>query len=219
MSNKQTEGNHRDVETTMREHFQDVVNGKQIPHDDFERHLAEATKIRNKVAKGESENPPKDLDNALSHLKEARKHLPNSDLRDTFCDILNSLETEINQMKKQDAYNDIMSALLHAYEAHPEMKVEEIIAQVAQEMGTSEKGLENIKISSELLDKFQEKKTALATAHEDGESTKKWILSETARMTKNRTDEEKALIAKGIVKTVNNGVEQSLTEGQNSKEE
>lgn len=116
-------------------------------------------------------------------------------------------------------YDEIMTALLQAYEAHPEMDAEEIIAQVAQEMGTSEKGLEKIKISSELLDKYQEKKTALEAAHEDGETTKKWILSETARMTENRTDEEKALIAKGIVKAVNNGVEQSLTEGQNSKKE
>ena len=115
-------------------------------------------------------------------------------------------------------YNEIMSALLQAYEAHPEMDVEEIIAQVAREMGASEKSLENIKATSAMLDKFQEKKTALEAAHEDGETTKKWILAETARMTENRTDAEKAIIADTIVETVSRGVEQSLTEGQNSKE-
>ena len=55
-------------------------------------------------------------------------------------------------------YDEIMAALLQAYEAHPEIDVEEIIAQVAQEMGTSEKSLENIKATSAMLDKFQEKK-------------------------------------------------------------
>lgn len=132
---------------------------------------------------------------------------------------LKKLRPLFYDQKTSMTYDKIMTTLLQAYEAHPEMKVEEIIAQVAQEMGTSEKGLENIKISSELLDNFQEKKMALEAAHEDGETTKKWILSETARMTENRTDEEKALIAKDIVKAVNNGVEQSLTEGQNSKED
>ena len=116
-------------------------------------------------------------------------------------------------------YDEIMSALLQAYEAHPEMDVEEIIAQVAREMGASDKSLENIKASSAMLDKFQEKKTALEAAHEEGEATKKWLLTETARMTENRTDEEKAIIAKGIVKAVNSGVNQSMTEGQNNKEE
>lgn len=42
-------------------------------------------------------------------------------------------------------YDKIMAALLQAYEAHPEMDVEEIIAQVAREMDASEKSLENIK--------------------------------------------------------------------------
>jgi predicted HTH transcriptional regulator len=116
-------------------------------------------------------------------------------------------------------YDEIMSALLQAYEAHPEMDVEEIIAQVAREMGASDKSLENIKASSAMLDKFQEKKTALEAAHEEGETTKKWLLTETARMTENRPDEEKAIIADAIVETVNRGVNQSLTEGQNSKEE
>jgi sirohydrochlorin ferrochelatase len=115
-------------------------------------------------------------------------------------------------------YDKIMSALLQAYEAHPEMDVEEIIAQVAREIGASDKSLKSIKASSAMLDKFQEKKTALEAAHEDGETTKKWILTETARMTENRTDEEKAIIADTIVETVNRGIEQSLTEGQNNKE-
>ena len=116
-------------------------------------------------------------------------------------------------------YDEIMSALLQAYEAHPEMDVEEIIAQVAREMGASDKSLKSIKASSAILDKFQEKKKALEAAHEEGETTKKWLLTETARMTKNRTDEEKAIIADAIVETVNQGVKQSLTEGQNNKEE
>ena len=116
-------------------------------------------------------------------------------------------------------YDEIMAALLQAYEAHPEMDVEEIIAQVARKIGASDKSLESIKASSVMLDKFQEKKTALEAAHEDGETTKKWILAETARMTENRTDEEKAIIADAIVETVNHGVKQSLTEGQNNKEE
>ena len=115
-------------------------------------------------------------------------------------------------------YDEIMAALLQAYEAHPEMDVEEIIAQVAREMGASDKSLENIKATSAMLDKFQEKKKALEDAHDDGETTKKWLLTETARMTENRTDEEKVIIADAIVGTVNRSVEQSLTEGQNNKE-
>ena len=171
------------------------------------------------MANGKSENPSSDLDEAQRHLEEARKHLPNSDLRDDFCNILDSTETEINQLKKRIIYDEIMAALLQAYEAHPEMDVEEIIAQVAREMGANDKSLENIKASSAMLDKFQEKKTALEAAHEEGETTKKWLLTETARMTENRTDEEKAIITDAIVETVNRGVKQSLTEGQNSKEE
>ena len=109
-------------------------------------------------------------------------------------------------------YNEIMAALLQTYEAHPEMDVDEIIAQVAREIGASDKCLENIKASSAMLDKFQEKKMAREAAREEGESTKKWILTETARMIENRTDEEKANIADAIVEMVNRGVNQSLTE-------
>ena len=116
-------------------------------------------------------------------------------------------------------YDEIMAALLHAYEAHPEMDVEEIIAQVAREMDTCDKSMESIKSSLAMLDKFQEKKKALEEAREDGETTKKWLLTETVRMTENRTDEEKAIIADAIVETLNRGVEQSLTKGQNKKEE
>lgn len=115
-------------------------------------------------------------------------------------------------------YDEIMSELLQAYEAHPEMDVEEIIAQVATKIGASDKSLENIKASTAMLDKFQEKKAALEVAHENGETTKKWILTETARMTEKRTDEEKAIITEAIVETVNRGVKQSLTEGQNNEE-
>lgn len=116
-------------------------------------------------------------------------------------------------------YNEIMAALLQAYEAHPDMGVEEIIAQVAQEMDTSEKSMESIKASSELLDKFQEKKTILEAAHEDGETTKKWILTETARMTESRTDEEKEALANAIVETIDHGVKDSLSEEPKNKEE
>ena len=115
-------------------------------------------------------------------------------------------------------YDEIMSALLQAYEAHPEMDVEEIIAQVAREMGASEKSLDNIKKTSAILDKFQEKKTVLEAAHEDGETTKKWILAETARMTEGRTDEEKETLTKAIVEKVELGVKNSLDEEPNNKE-
>lgn len=116
-------------------------------------------------------------------------------------------------------YDEIMAALLQAYEAHPEMDVEEIIAQVAREMGASDKSLENIKASSAMLDKFQEKKTALEAAHEEGETTKKWLLTETARMTEDRTDEEKEAFANAIVETIDHGVKTSLTGEPNNKEE
>lgn len=116
-------------------------------------------------------------------------------------------------------YDEIMSALLQTYEAHPEMDVEEIIAQVAREMGASEKSMESINASSELLDKFQDKKTALEAAHEDGETTKKWILTETVRMTEGRTDEEKEALANAIVETIGHGVKNSLAEEPNNKEE
>ena len=116
-------------------------------------------------------------------------------------------------------YDEIMSALLQAYEAHPEMDVEEIIAQVAREMGASEKSLENIKKTSVMLDKFQEKKTALEAAHEDGETTKKWILAETEKLTEGRSDKEKAAIAEGIAKAVDRGVQQSISEEEPTKKE
>ena len=116
-------------------------------------------------------------------------------------------------------YDEIMAALLQAYEAHPEMDVEEIIAQVAREMGASKMSMESIKASSELLDKFQEKKTSLEAAHEGGETTKKWILTETARMTEGRTDKEKAALANAIVEKVELGVKNSFTEEPNNKEE
>lgn len=108
-------------------------------------------------------------------------------------------------------YNEIMTALLQTYEAHPEMEVEEIIAQVAREMGASEKSMENIKASLSLLDKMQEKKSSLEAAHENGDSTKKWILAETEKLTRNRNDEDKAAIAEGIAKAVNRGVQQSIS--------
>jgi hypothetical protein len=116
-------------------------------------------------------------------------------------------------------YNEIMAALLQAYEAHPEMDVEEIIAQVAREIGANEKSMESIKASSELLDKYQEKKASLEAAHEDGETTKKWILTETARMTESRTDEEKEALTNAIVETIDHGVKDSLSEEPKNKEE
>ena len=116
-------------------------------------------------------------------------------------------------------YDEIMAALLQAYEAHPEMGVEEIIAQVAQKLGASEKSKEDIKASSAMLDKFQEKKKALEAAHENGETTKKWILTETARMTEGRTDKEKEDLTKAIVEMVELRVKRSLTDESNNKEE
>jgi hypothetical protein len=107
-------------------------------------------------------------------------------------------------------YDEIMSALLQAYEAHPEMDVEQIIAQVAQKLGASEKSLGNIKESIALLDKMQEMKMSLDAAHDKRDSTKKWILSETARMTESRTDDEKAQFVTTMNKTVDRWVEESL---------
>lgn len=207
------------IEGAVREELLSVFKGETPPRDDFEKHLVEVTKIRNKLAENSCEKPSSAIEEALQHLEEARKQMPNSNQRDILSDILNALETEFNQMKKQVAYNDIMSALLQAYEAHPEMDVEEIIAQVAQEMGTSEKSMESIKATSELLDRFQEKKTALEAAHEDGESTKKWILTETAHMTESRTDDEKAAVANAIAEAIDGGVKNSLAEEQNKQEE
>lgn len=111
-------------------------------------------------------------------------------------------------------YNEIMAALLQAYEAHPEMEVEQIIAQVAREMGASEKSMESIKSSLSLLDKMQEKKLSLEAAHENGDSTKKWILAETEKLTRDRVDKEKAALAEGIVKAVDRGVQQSISEDE-----
>ena len=116
-------------------------------------------------------------------------------------------------------YDEIMAALLRTYEAHPEMGVEEIIAQVAREMGASEKSLENIKATSAMLDKFQEKKATLEAAHEDGETTKKWILAETKNLTEGRSDEEKAAIAEGVAKAVDRGVQQSISGDEPTEKE
>lgn len=117
-------------------------------------------------------------------------------------------------------YNEIMAALLQAYEAHPEMDVEQIIAQVAQDMGASEKSMENIKSSLSLLDKMQEKKASLEAAHENGDTTKKWILNETEKLTRGRNDEEKAAIAEGIAKAADRCVQQNISEdGPTNKEE
>lgn len=109
-------------------------------------------------------------------------------------------------------YNEIMSALLKAYEENPEKDVEQIIAQVAHEMGASQKCMEDINSSLSLLDKMQEKKTSLEAAHENGDSTKKWILAETEKFTEGRNDEDKAAIAEGIAKAVDRSVQQSISE-------
>ena len=116
-------------------------------------------------------------------------------------------------------YNEIMAALLQAYEAHPEMDVEKIIAQVAQEFGASENCMNSIKASMGLLDEMQEKKSSLEAAHEEGETTKKWILAETAKLTEGRTDEEKAAIAEGIAKAVDCGVLQSIGDDEPTNKE
>lgn len=104
-------------------------------------------------------------------------------------------------------YSEIMAALLQAYEAHPEMEVEQIIAQVAREMGASEKCMEDINSSLSLFDKMQEKKSSLEAAHENGNTTKRWILSETDKLTAGRNDEDKAAIAEGIANAVDRGVQ------------
>ena len=117
-------------------------------------------------------------------------------------------------------YDEIMTALLQAYEAHPEMEVEQIIAQVAQELGLGEKSLDSIKKSMVMLDKMQEKKESLETAHENCDSTKKWILSETAKITEGRTDDEIATITEAITNAVDQSVEESLNSDEpNSKED
>jgi predicted chitinase len=104
-------------------------------------------------------------------------------------------------------YSEIMAALLQAYEAHPEMEVQQIIAQVAHEMGASEKCMEDINSSLLLLDKMQEKKSSLEAAHENGDTTKRWILAETDKLTAGGNDEDKAAIAEGIAKAVDRGVQ------------
>jgi hypothetical protein len=104
-------------------------------------------------------------------------------------------------------YSEIMAALLQAYEAHPEMEVEQIIAQVAREMGASERCMEDINSSLSLLDKMQEKKSSLEAAHENGDTTKRWILAETDKLTAGRNDENKAAIAEGIAKAADRVVQ------------
>ena len=116
-------------------------------------------------------------------------------------------------------YDEIMTALLQAYEAHPEMDVEQIIVQVAQELGLGEKSMESIKKSMGMLDKMQEKKESLETAHENCNSTKKWILSETAKITEGRTDDEIATITKAITKAVDQSVEDSLNSDEPNSQE
>lgn len=116
-------------------------------------------------------------------------------------------------------FDRIMSALLQTYEAHPEMDVEEIIAQVAQEMGTSKKSMENIKSSLSLLEKMQEKKFSMEAAHENGDTTKKWILAETEKLTEGRSDKERAAIAEGVAKAVDRGVQQSISGDEPTKKE
>lgn len=207
------------MDADYKEELLSVFKGEKTPRDEFEKHLVEATKIRNNVDNHKYKTPSLALKDALRHLEEARKYMPNSSQRDVLSDIVGALESEINQMMKLEAYNEIMSALLQAYEAHPEMDVEEIITQVAREMGASEKSLENIKETSAMLDKFQEKKTALEAAHEDGETTKKWILAETEKLTEGRSDKERAAIAEGVVKAVDRGVRQSISEDEPTKKE
>jgi hypothetical protein len=99
------------------------------------------------------------------------------------------------------------------------MDVEEIIAQVAQEMGTSEKSMENIKSSLSLLEKMQEKKFSMEAAHENGDTTKKWILAETEKLTEGKNDEERAAIAEGIAKAVDRGVKRSIGEDESTHKE
>lgn len=207
------------MDADYKEELLSVFKGEKTPRDEFEKHLVEATKIRNNVDNHKYKTPSLALKDALRHLEEARKYMSNSSQRDVLSDIVGALESEINQMMKLEAYNEIMSALLQAYEAHPEMDVEEIITQVAREMGASEKSLENIKETSAMLDKFQEKKTALEAAHEDGETTKKWILAETEKLTEGRSDKERAAIAEGVVKAVDRGVRQSISEDEPTKKE
>ena len=117
-------------------------------------------------------------------------------------------------------YDEIMAELLQTYEAHPEMDVELIIAQVAQELGLGEKSKESVKASMGMLDKMQEQKESLETAHENCDSTKKWILSETAKITEGRTDDEIATITEAITNAVDQSVEESLNSDEpNSKED
>ena len=116
-------------------------------------------------------------------------------------------------------YDEIMAELLQTYEAHPEMDVELIIAQVAQELGLGEKSKESVKASMGMLDKMQEQKESLETAHENCDSTKKWILSETVKITEGRTDDEKAKIVKSITKAVDRSVEESLKSEETKKKE
>lgn len=110
------------------------------------------------------------------------------------------------------SYDEIMAALLEAYEAHPEMDVEQIIAQVSAEIGASDNCQKTIKETSALLDKFQEKKASLAAAHANGDSTKKWILMEVNGMADGKSEEEKSILLEGISKAVNKGVESIETE-------
>ena len=105
------------------------------------------------------------------------------------------------------SYDEIMAALLEAYEAHPEMDVEQIMGQVSAEIGASENCQNTIQETSKLLDKFQEKKVSLAAAREDGDTTKKWILTEANRIAEGKTDEEKSHLLEGIAKAVNIGID------------
>ena len=88
------------VEDARREKIMRVFKGEESPRDDFEKKLVEATKIYNTVVDGRSENTSADLEEALKHLKEARELMPTSIFRDELCDILESLEIDINRLKQ-----------------------------------------------------------------------------------------------------------------------
>lgn len=95
-------------------------------------------------------------------------------------------------------YDEIMDALLEAYEAHPEMDVDQIIAQVVDEIGASEGCKETIGEASALLDSIQEKKASLEAAQENGDTKKKWMMRQIDEMTEGRTEEERTEIVKAI---------------------
>lgn len=95
-------------------------------------------------------------------------------------------------------YQRILVSLIEAISKNPECNIDEILISKAKEYGLNEDDIKAITETNSLIDNFSRKNEEIKEVKKEGKSRTSFIYDEITRITKDLSDDEKAVVAKAM---------------------